>query len=130
MRPRPAPQKDAAFAFRFKIEKEGTLRRRRRPLLSWYPRSDRILPTAFTPGSDSISGCPSCRPIRKSETPILIKPSPKSDTVTLEWSRQDERTVIGRLHAPKNVTVHLVHYFPWDFKGRYRVLPDGAGPGR
>jgi len=61
--------------------------------------------------------------------PILIKPSPKKDTLTLEWSRQDERTVIGRLTMPAYARVHLVHYLPWDFKGRYRVLADGLVQG-
>src|SRR4030065_599155 len=54
-------------------------------------------------------------------TPVLIKPSPPKDTLPLEWSRQDERTVVGRLTAPVRSRVRLVHYFPWDFKGRYLV---------
>ena len=35
------------------------------------------------------------------ETPIFIKPSPRPVTLTLEWSRQDERTVVGRIRAPR-----------------------------
>ena len=38
-------------------------------------------------------------------TPILKKPSPKSVTMVLEWSRQDEGAVIGRIHTPKNIIV-------------------------
>ncbi len=63
------------------------------------------------------------------ETPILIKPSPKSDTLTLEWSRQDERTVVGRIKAPKGIRVDIVNYFPWNFKGKYMLLADGQVAG-
>lgn len=62
---------------------------------------------------------------KKRDTPILKKPSEKSDTLTLEWSRLDERAVIGKISAPKGVEVQLVHYFPWDFNGEYRLLSDG-----
>ncbi len=65
----------------------------------------------------------------KQDTPVLKKPASGSDRLTLEWSRQDERTVIGRIMAPKNIEVHLIHYFPWDFKGVYRALPDGQVAG-
>lgn len=58
------------------------------------------------------------------DTPILIKPSKKSDVLVLEWSRQDERTVIGRIKAPEGMKIHLVHYFPWNFTGRYRLFED------
>ena len=59
------------------------------------------------------------------ETPILIKPSSKSDTLVLEWSRQDEKTIVGRIKAPKGIEIQLIHYFPWNFEGKYRLLPDG-----
>jgi len=62
---------------------------------------------------------------RTVETPILKKPSPKSNTLVLEWSRQDERTVIGRLQIPKDIQVQLVSYFPWKTQGRYQILSDG-----
>jgi len=59
------------------------------------------------------------------DTPILIKPSSKSDTLVLEWSRQDERTIVGRIKSPEDVELHLIHYFPWNFNGKYQFLPDG-----
>lgn len=65
----------------------------------------------------------------EADTPILIKPSPKSETLIFEWSRQDERTVLGRIISPETVELGLIHYFPWDFKGEYRLLPDGQVAG-
>jgi hypothetical protein len=62
---------------------------------------------------------------RGNETPILIKPPSKSDTLVLEWSRQDEKTVIGRITSPPNIKINLVHYFPWNFEGTYLIHPDG-----
>jgi hypothetical protein len=66
-------------------------------------------------------------------TPVLMKPSPRRDALTLEWSRRDERIVIGRIVCPGDVRVTIVHYVPWGLKGEYAVLPDGeirghAGP--
>jgi len=63
-------------------------------------------------------------------TPILMKPSPRRTALTLEWSRRDERTVIGRITIPADVKVTLLHYFPWGTKGEYTVLPDGQVRGR
>jgi hypothetical protein len=62
---------------------------------------------------------------KKRETPIMKKPSSGSDTLVLEWSRKDERAIVGRVLVPKNIEVQLIHYFPWDFKGRYQMLTDG-----
>lgn len=62
---------------------------------------------------------------QKRDTPIMKKPSSGSDTLVLEWSRRDERTVVGRISVPKYTEVQLIHYFPWDFKGQYRFLTDG-----
>jgi hypothetical protein len=62
---------------------------------------------------------------QKNDTPVLIKPASKSDTLTMEWSRRDERTVIGRIQAPKYIQLRLAHYFPWDLSGKYSALPDG-----
>ncbi len=63
------------------------------------------------------------------DTPILIKPPSKSDQLTLEWSRQDDRTVLGRIRAPKGISLQIIHYFPWDLDGEYRLLPDGQVQG-
>jgi len=57
---------------------------------------------------------------KEKETPILIKPAPKVGIMTVEWSRQDERTVVGRIRIPSHIELQLVHYFPWDFRGEYR----------
>jgi hypothetical protein len=62
-------------------------------------------------------------------TPVLMKPSPRKKSLTVEWSRRDERTVIGRIIVPEDVRVTLLYYFPWDRKGEYEVLADGAVSG-
>ncbi|MBM3297274.1 MAG: hypothetical protein FJY83_06705 [Candidatus Aminicenantes bacterium] len=62
-------------------------------------------------------------------TPILIKPAKSRDTLTLEWSRVNEHIVIGRVSGPSYIDLHLVHYFPWEGKGRYRVSPEGRVSG-
>ncbi len=64
------------------------------------------------------------------ETPVLLKPPRQRDTLTLEWSRKDEKIVIGRIHGPKNVTVSIVHYFPWDITGTYTFLDNNEVQGR
>ncbi len=63
-------------------------------------------------------------------TPILMKPPPRRETLTLEWSRRDEKIVIGRIVSPEDVRVTIVYYFPWGGKGDYAVLPDGQVLGR
>lgn len=63
------------------------------------------------------------------DTPVFIKPSPKPVTLTFEWSRQDERTVVGRIRAPKNLTLEVVHYSPWDLRANYRRRNDGRVEG-
>lgn len=63
-------------------------------------------------------------------TPILMKPPPRRQVLTLEWSRRDERTVIGRIVCPEGVRVTLVHYAPWEIEGQYALLPDGQVRGR
>jgi hypothetical protein len=118
------PTRDSAFAFRFKAEVEGKIL-----------DGDDLFYRVSEVGPHSPDGLyarvrfdlslPVLPVDQRKDTPILIKPSPKNDTLTLEWSRQDERTVIGRLTAPAYAKIHLFHYLPWDFKGRYRILPDG-----
>jgi len=66
---------------------------------------------------------------QEKETPILIKPPSKSDTLTLEWSRQDERTVVGRIKAPKDIRLDIINYYPWHFRGKYILLADGQVAG-
>jgi len=116
-----APHQEAVFAFRFKIEKDGQ-----------YADENDIFYLISEVGPQSPDGMYArlkvdlSLPFQKgSETPIFIKPSPDSDTLVLEWSRQDERTIIGRIKAPEGIGLHLVHYFPWNFKGKYASLDDG-----
>ncbi|TET26211.1 MAG: hypothetical protein E3J76_00520 [Candidatus Aminicenantes bacterium] len=66
---------------------------------------------------------------KEKDTPILKKPSSKSNTLIFEWSRQDERTVVGKIKGPKDIDIHLIHYFPWDFRGTYKLLADGQVKG-
>ncbi len=62
---------------------------------------------------------------RGEDTPILKKPSDKSDTLILEWSRKDEKTVLGKISIPKDIELQIVHYFPWGRRGEYSLLDDG-----
>jgi neutral trehalase len=69
-------------------------------------------------------------PFGKSEnTPILKKPSKKSSTLVVEWSRQSEKIVIGRIVVPEDIELQLIHYFPWNFTGKYKFLSDGRVTG-
>jgi len=116
-----APHRESVFAFRIKIEKETEIVDGKDILFlisevgphsadGQYARIKADLSLPFN---------------MRNETPILIKPPSKSDTLVLEWSRQDEKTVIGRIIAPEGIKIHLVHYFPWNFEGRYLIHPDG-----
>ena len=116
-----APHPEGVFAFRIKIQKENEIADGTDIfyLISevgphspdgQYARIKLDLSLPFNRGNN---------------TPILIKPPSKSDTFVLEWSRQDERTVIGRIKAPAGIKIHLLHYFPWDFDGKYIILADG-----
>ncbi len=62
---------------------------------------------------------------REEDTPILKKPSKKSETLILVWSRKDEKTVVGKIYVPKDVEIQIIHYFPWDTDGEYSLLEDG-----
>jgi len=121
-----APNKDSLFAFRFKVIKGGQV-----------ADKDDLFFLVSEVGPQSPDGAYARIKIdltlpfnKKKETPILIKPSPKSDTLIIEWSRQNERTVIGRITAPKNIKIHLTNYFPWNFKGNYYFLSNGQIQGK
>jgi neutral trehalase len=64
------------------------------------------------------------------DTPVFLKPPPRGQVLTFEWSRRDETTVIGRIRCPEDLRVTLVHYRPWDSKGEYTRLPDGQVRGQ
>ncbi len=118
------PAKDSGYAFRFLIEKDGQV-----------IDGDNLFYMVSEVGPHSPDdlyarvrfdlSLPVLAGDDRKDTPILIKPAPARDTLTLEWSRQDERTVVGRLTAPAGVQVRLLAYWPWDFKGAYRTRPDG-----
>jgi neutral trehalase len=59
------------------------------------------------------------------DTPVLKKPSKRQTTLVMEWTRQSEKTVIGRIFVPAGIEINLIHYFPWDFNGNYQALSDG-----
>ena len=120
-----APQKDVGFAFRFAFERNGQTIDGH-DLFYMVSEVGPHSPDGTYARVKFDLGLPVLPADRKSETPIYIKPADKDDTATLEWSRVDERTAVGRLTAPADATVRLVHYFPWDFKGRYAVSGPAA----
>ncbi len=116
-----APAKEVAFGLRLRVQKEGQTAAGEDFFYivsevgpsspdGQYARIVADLSLPFSQGND---------------TPILIKPPSKSDRLILEWSRQDDRTVLGRIRAPKNISLQIIHYFPWSSKGDFRLLPDG-----
>jgi len=116
-----SPQENSVFAFRFRVEKEGEI-----------VDGNDVYYLISEVGPHSPDGQYARLKLdlslpfnMRDETPILIKPPSGSDTFIFEWSRQDERTVVGRIRAPEGMIIHLVHYFPWDSEGKYRVLSDG-----
>ncbi len=115
------PGRESAFAFRFRVERDGRVAESSDLFFlvsevgpnspdGQYARLRFDLGLPFLMGKD---------------TPIKIKPAARADTMTLEWSRQDEKTVLGRLRFPENTKVSMVFYFPWDTQGAYDVLADG-----
>jgi len=121
-----APAKDCAFAFLLRVEREGEVAEAGDfyYLVSQvgphspdglYARVKFDLGLPFKMGKD---------------TPILMKPPPRKLALTVEWSRRDERTVIGRILCPEGVRITIVHYFPWDLKGEYALSADGQVQGR
>lgn len=60
---------------------------------------------------------------RRDETPVLKKPSRRQDTLVLEWSRQDENVVVGRIQIPEQIDLEIIHYFPWNLSGNYQAHP-------
>jgi hypothetical protein len=58
-------------------------------------------------------------------TPVLKKPSKNSTTLIMEWSRQSEKTAIGRIIVPEGIDIQLIHYFPWESGGKYLPLSGG-----
>jgi len=125
-----APAPGCVFAFQVRVEKED-----------WTPKVEKEKKTAegidmFYLVSEVGPHSPDGQYARVSfdmslpfglaeDTPILIKPARSRDTLTLEWSRIDERMAVGRLKGPPNIKLDLVHYFPWETKGRFRATAQG-----
>ncbi len=117
-----APYKDNVFAFRLAVEKDGKIADE----YDLFYLVSEVGPQSPDGQYARVKFDLSLPFKQEKDTPILIKPSKKKDTLTLEWARLDEKTVIGRVRGPKYVNIRLIHYFPWDIKrGRYRVLPEG-----
>ena len=62
---------------------------------------------------------------KNDSTPILKKPSKRPTTLVMEWSRQSEKTVIGRIFVPEGIEIDMIHHFPWNFGGHYQSLSNG-----
>ncbi|MBM3285250.1 MAG: hypothetical protein FJY81_05200, partial [Candidatus Aminicenantes bacterium] len=116
---------DAVFAFRFSVSKEGQTAEGH----DLFYLVSEVGPHSPDGQFARIRSDLSLPFKQANETPILIKPGPKSETMTLEWSRQDEKTVIGRIRVPRNIDFQVSHYFPWNLAGRYRLLADGQVDG-
>jgi len=121
-----APSADAAFAFVLRVEREGEAAEG----ADFYYLVSQV-------GAHSPDGLYARMrfdlglPFKLGRaTPILLKPSPRRQALTIEWSRRDEKTVIGRIVCPADVRITLLHYFPWGLKGEYALLDDGQVRGR
>src|SRR5512141_315603 len=111
-----APAKDAAFAFVLRVEREGEAAEGG----DFYYLVSEV-------GAHSPDGLYARMrfdlglPFKLGRaTPVLMKPSPRRQALTVEWSRRDEKTVIGRIVAAEDVRVTVVHSVPWGGKGEYK----------
>ncbi len=115
-----APQPDCAFSFRFRAKRNDSL-----------ADSEELFYLISEVGPHSPDGQYARLKVdlglpfdEKENTPILRKPAPNKDTMMLEWSRQDERIIIGKIVVPNNIDLQMIHYFPWDTQGEYSILAD------
>ncbi|MBM3293059.1 MAG: hypothetical protein FJY82_00895, partial [Candidatus Aminicenantes bacterium] len=120
-----APQRDAAFALRFAFERNGRTIDGE-DLFYMVSEVGPHSPDGLYARVRFDLGLPVLSAEAKSETPVYIKPSDRNDTATLEWSRVDERTAVGRMSAPRDAAIRLIQYFPWDFKGRYSLAAEDS----
>ena len=116
-----APNKENAFAFRIQVSKDGDVTEGE----DLFYLVSEVGPHSPDGSYARIKFDISLPFHQELNTPILKKPSSKSNTLIFEWSRQDERTIIGKIRAPKNLEIQWIHYFPWDFKGKFEMLEDG-----
>ena len=115
-----AAGRESAFAFVIKVEKDGQTAERG----DFFYLVSQVGPLAPDGAYGRVKFDLSLPFKKGAETPILLKPSPKKETLTMEWSRRDERTVVGRILCPTDIRLTVVHYLPWDMTGEYAVLPD------
>ena len=121
-----SPEKDAAFAFALRVERNGETAE----AADFYYLVSEVGPHS-PDGQYARMRFDLGLPFKLGKnTPVFLKPPPRSQVLTFEWSRRDETTVIGRIRCPGDVRVALVHYLPWDMKGEYTLLPDGQVRGR
>lgn len=115
-----APHRDSLFAFRIRVQREQQTAEG----LDFFYLASEIGPHS-PDGRYARMKFDLGLPFGKEkDTPILKKPAKKSDTLILEWSRQDEKSVVGRIQAPKNIDLQFIHYFPWNFRGDYRFFDE------
>ncbi len=115
-----APQPDCAFSFRLRVKKDDSLADRE----DLYYLISEVGPHSPDGQYARLKVDLGLPFNEKDNTPILRKPSPKQDTMVFEWSRQDERIIIGKIVVPDNIDLHMIHYFPWDTQGEYSILAD------
>lgn len=60
------------------------------------------------------------------ETP-LVRKSERTPSLILEWSRQGESALVGRVTTDYVGNLDLVPFFPWDWTGSWS-RPHGSGP--
>ncbi|MDH4196910.1 MAG: trehalase family glycosidase, partial [Candidatus Aminicenantes bacterium] len=116
-----APNRESAFAFTLRVEKDGQTAESE----DFFYLVSEVGPQAPDGQYARVRFDMGLPFNQEGETPILIKPASKSRTLTVEWSRRDEETVVGRILAPPGVRLEVVHYWPWDSQGSYKRLEDG-----
>lgn len=120
-----APDSDARFAFSLQVEKENESAARGDFLylvaeVGPHSPDGQYARVSFDLGLPLKMGA---------NTPVFLKAPPRNHILTIEWSRRDESTVVGRIICPDNVKVDVIHYLPWDAKGGYVLQPDGMVTG-
>ena len=116
-----APAQDVYFGLRLRVSRQGQTAEGE----DFFYLVSEVGPHS-PDGSYSLVAADLSLPFKQgNDTPVLIKPPSRSNILTFEWSRQNEGIVLGRIRAPKNIAVQVVHYFPWGLKGRYQLLADG-----
>jgi len=125
-----AMEKDAIFAFLLRVEKENETADETDFLyvvaeVGPHSADGQYARVSFDLGLPLKMG---------NDTPVFLKPPPRKQVMTMEWSRRDENTVIGRIICPAKIKVNIVHYFPWEAQGDYVTESDHmiygvGGPG-